>query len=44
MYTDILLLKYNNGGGKNKQGVWENKGIKMKCLQYLIDNNEKSGN
>lgn len=28
----------------NKQDVWENKGIKMKCLQYLIDNNEKSGN
>lgn len=28
----------------NKQDVWERKGIKIKCLQYLIDNNEKSGN
>lgn len=28
----------------NKQDVWESKGIKIKCLQYLIDNNEKSGN
>ncbi|VDZ97230.1 Uncharacterised protein [Salmonella enterica subsp. enterica] len=25
----------------NKQDVWERKGIKIKCLQYLIDNNEK---
>lgn len=28
----------------NKQDVWERKGIKIKCLQYLIDNNEKLGN
>lgn len=28
----------------NKQDVWERKGIKVKYLQYLIDNNEKSGN